>query len=1287
MPRKEYNELLDAIKNAEEHISRLQEEIRGREDAYAQRLGELAAMKQEVDTMYRLREQYVLDLQFEHEVLSRSEDSLERHVTMFSDQMPEKMFDVAKEFEERKGDSVLPSITQLNRLSTAEEWLAASEPVAAMLKERSEKSTFRYEKIMYDYFCALQRVQPDCHNKANRCHIMRNQIKDLIKQFNDSHDKSERLPSSFTEMKEVRKKEMIFNDLQQRMQQVLGDKPELMAYFNDYMQYVDLENELGDRDHDATTKVDMEIEKDNITRRASYNARMGVIPPLSELEKMSDDYERYSEATIYWRAIDGIIHGYNFRVSRQAKIEAEKAISAVGNTGKAAQADDMLPFDSMSAYEQARDDLHDKYKGLRLDSSKKDKEKHEIRGEIRKLIADYNKAHQRDGNKLSSTFTDLIKLGETDYEKYTRQAGVIAGLIGGSEQRERLGTYFADFDAYVRLKHNVEFMHDKLKDLIEDENKKRKGIMSEMEKREKEIREVTTLAGYQAAVQEKSRMMQEEFEKELKDMEKDMSKAAFSKNIYSVASEAMSGISDRIKDAAVALCVAQAKGELKTLEDTIQTLTAEIAEDERALEASNRAVATNRQSALKGVSLYDVEANRVGGGSAIEDDDVNKMILKNARYMSDSAALVRDLAEKRKELDEIRAEYNKNLELKKAEVKSMVMGLYALDFATGEVDTSAEKLRVKIESSVSDKSEGIVDRAQRQAELNYQAGERARDEAEELARLSRDKLRAQRAEELGTKISAMFSQKNLERADTLASVVEKAVNIVNRSVKGADSGEDSPEVFDIGEKLDGLREKLDELNNPSQDKGEHIANRIVDVAQSLCTLAESIDDSFKAKAIGADKAYQLKKIQHQDLMNVRDTVESMKEASADAKNEPTFFAAKVKYVLNADAGMVDATKKRIDHFSACIDEIDREIDGAEKKISAMDSPLSPLALARIGLEDTRKKAAYVMDIRRENIVKYKEALEEERISTVLEAENTEVRPVEITREQLSGKNFKELGVISALSGVDLGEDPTNEQLREALDRIYINGITATQFFRMDEMMVSHKDDPMAIRDKFREIGDIFKEHFVQNLAPGDGSSSRKDPLESTILAVENEDFLLSPIVLKTPELENVPVMGKKPQLILPDPPKEPEKHTGLFSGRKNKELQESYNRAKEEYDEEVAAIRQRYEAEYAGYLSSKAAYEGYPYHKTLEFNRNNIDMCRDLNQSRIEAAKAVYDVDKHMSLNEGERSANVRRMALNEAVEQSKGRDIAHYKAARGAVQHLEKPQETKQASPSSPSL
>jgi hypothetical protein len=186
-----------------------------------------------------------------------------------------------------------------------------------------------------------------------------------------------------------------------------------------------------------------------------------------------------------------------------------------------------------------------------------------------------------------------------------------------------------------------------------------------------------------------------------------------------------------------------------------------------------------------------------------------------------------------------------------------------------------------------------------------------------------------------------------------------------------------------------------------------------------------------------------------------------------------------------------------------------------------------------------------------------------------EHKSTVISAKDITNTKVNG-----IGMISKISGVELNANSTPENLKKAFDKIYINGLSANEFFDIKETE--------NLKEQYENAGNKLKQYFA-SLQNGD---EKKNELDGCSISVENDKGMLD-----TVKMEIVP--GE-----LPQKPVEPS--AWKFWEKKD------YEKQLADYNENITKYNRRLEA-----LS--------------DFNESADIVTNSMNSTRVEFAKLKLD--------------------------------------------------------------
>lgn len=1213
MPGENYNDVLAKIRNAERELAELSKPL----DAAK---SDFLAAKKDLDTLLGTRAyldillaEYTESLQLAETERVLADEKRKADIERLGAKIEVPAFDMKDQMQFAEEKKPLTKLSEIGKKADTE---YISELMSLLDKnyEKADEAGKDHAMALIEYvktahrdnsaFLEQEEIFLELNNHKGSKHDIRGQIKSLISEYNKKN-KDNKLKTTFTDLIALDKTDSaeygrqmdIIKGLAENTTKFSGaNKEALVEYTKRFDTYIKTRN-LGQNGLKLTAEIDKIIDAENINRQYYNDMLNGKIPSLADITKMKEDnMEVYS---FFGKVADGLITGYNFKAERAERLARNKTSFGMGNTPKAEY--EVMPFKNMDEYYRMAEDIKQRRSIIKMDDHKG--KEHALRGEIRNLIGQIDKA-----KKVPDKFTKLAELCEKNPEEYKIAAANIFDVITqkGGDRTDELKNYFSNFDILTRTEKRFDRASEKLAELIENEADAKKRVRDDVSRQNENLKAVSSVEKYQQMLAERSAEYKKEFDDRLKEAEDSMKSADFKKKLLSAGGKVLNDVTNMVSDITVALCLASIKGELAEQEEKINTLKEEIELRSQAIEAANQISASESGAIARDINAGNISAISSNGFVALNSDKANRTILEGADRNILVDAAKRELKEKRAELVNAQKEYTRLLNEKKEAIKNELAEFLGENEVNGieDVETLKDKagtgldvqyaadVRRAIENEVNAKVGGTIAKAEKQAEANRQQREIAVGEAQEKQKISELEQRTEKSDQRSSKISKLFTESNLCKIDTVVSVLQTGINMC---ISSADNEQSTG--IDISQTLEELKQKFDDMNNPDFTK-QHVALQIIDVCKGLRETLERINRDFQKKLVETEMEASLKTLNFKTLEKEKQAYDRLKETTADKKLEPVFLYNEVQYILNADVAALANCDNNVQRIKGYIDEANGRKAKMADEVSAARTQLDEKAA---NLKDSITRTQNNIGEKTKELEKLADDLHKARNAAVREFEaqngDRDMPYVKVRGEDMGRAGFGGLDMLKKLTGTDFAADIPQADLRRAFDKIYINGISASQMFMLDKALEGIGDNPDAIRDKYREIGETFRQCFEETLSLKDSGTKESNMLTGQIIAVEDEHFMLRPVVLTNGNIEN----------------------------------------------------------EYHDDFSNSQSFKTAAYRDALNFNANCIEMCRGLNEVRREAAKAEYDKKAVGLMNSGEKKENVRRINLDTAVRLSTG--------------------------------
>lgn len=1304
MPRGKYNVIKLSLLDAQHDREDIENQLLENENTYLDTKDALYELRKDAaaleEAQSRFEERHIIaQTQKDDAISDRDRDiqTINEYMDLARKELEEEIRQ-AEEIKAKQPKAQLPLMADLDKLKGNDKKKAA-EDIFSVLKtnaENANESDKEKANALADYFKNLQTIDADRdfleldnHSSSNAKHKTRSEIRNFIKAFNKAKKKDSSKIIDFDTFKhfgELAAENMEqFKSVSQKIKMAISDDQKLDAQtkeaFGEYVErfesYCVLNAEQGKLKDASEKEINKLIGLENASRKSASKVFDGNIPTIDELDKLKakskSDSLNGRLAELYQVSINDVISQNN---------ENESMVSITNSSDK------QNIFKTIEDYYSEVENIKQKNKELHFEDKG---EYHNKRAAIRGIIEEYNSKQTSSEKKLPENFAKLTKLNDKDPVSYSRKAEIILNLIenSGKENAKDLEEYFESFDEVKKgetdLKRGKAFIDDAIKKKNEEMAAAKKDYSSQ-KKQSDEIEakyggelNADNSSNYFIKLNEISERLEQDFQSRLSAAEDVMNKAEFKKGLLDICGKVVDKVSDLAKECAITLCLSQIKGELRGKEENITTLKTEIEKRESFLKTAKRLNSAAQSNIARDVARGDIVVERSNEGFAINSSQANMELVGNAQRNNMAETAQQELSEMRIQLEQAEKEYKELTAQKKEQAKDLLLAAFGEKAPAAELDSdemtnvNTDANRVfnfitQIESEISKDSDthiADVSSVQEQINRNYKFWQDARKEAGLLSEGRENDDSKAKAESMSEKVSKLFTESNLTKVDKVVSVVETAVNTVRKLTSKNKAYTD----ISVEETLASLKAKAEELNNPEAAK-EHTLNRVVDIVKEFSVFLENTNKSVKNSVNSANFDFAMAVEEHALLKKEAEELKSFK-ADYDKKSDkevksPNYIYNYAKHILNPDEAEIEKHNENIKLMESCAKKADEMAKAVRDNI-----PEAKNLADNAYREYTEKKPVLEAQLKEKNaeIEKLENDLHKEKKNIILEESTKEIIPCSISKEELADKKLDGVGILSKLSGVAFGEKPTENELRAALDKIYINGITASQFLQIDNKLSAAKDED-AVREKFGEIGRLFKECFEETLSAKEPKDKKTNILTGQIIAVENENFMLCPVQLTSVEIENAPNMPVMPvRPVHAQPPEKPENMDGFFKRSVRKE----YERALQQYNLQVAEEDRAYSESLNKYKSDLAKYKSSPYYDALEYNAQCAHICKDFNNVRIEAAKAEYDKLKTFTMNKQEKQENVRRIKLDEAFKlsaKSSQKNIGKTKAVSSSKEH-----------------
>lgn len=1120
-------------------------------------------------------------------------------------------------------------------------------------KDNAEKAQKYFEFTADENFLDLEKHSGDKHN--------------LRKVIRDKYFNKDGIPKNFTSLGRLFTQNP--NEYKNAIDKLINSITDesYKTYIETFDRYITAPKEVKDSKKTSIEIINNVIKNENSNREFYNDTLKGGIPSVDTLLKLKEKEPAYYN--LCQQPINDVIGRYNIEMTKIAE-----AANSISNTSPEPRAFD---FDSLDDYFSKKAETQRMKSELGLDNHNKKDPNNIIRGQIKGFINTYN----QNNKKLPNSFSALTTLYSKDKIEYENAISVIRSLIDENTRQDentRLKEYLNKFDVVVKSEARSIEDGKAIDELIAGKNKENLAQTIKLREESKNKTQFTTVNEYQKYIENRDKEIYSEFEKGMKKAESKKKKAEIKLKILNTGGEFLDGLTDKVKEAAIAMSLGRIKGELKSVQDEIDILKNKIKENESAATANRLRAGDNLNTASQNANNLPI------AGLAVK---------ASAEQKSSSQKQINTVRELKAELEAKQAEYDEKLKQSKAAVKEKL-----LEFFNADKSVSNEKDRVDIkakntyEKDIEDAVNPTLDNLSQlaaQADKNLQARKNMEEEAAQKSKARKDNKIKETAINWSDKIDVIFSEKNMGRIDSAANIIGKVVNFVS------DSG--SNDEFNINNTLQSVTDSINELNNPDENaKEERTVDKIIELSKSLCQLIENTNQTVKNMIDEAKTDYELTNADYENYKTEKKRIDELLNDQSEAEitdengkvidkqkvgkwKGATSVYATAKYTLNSYSRMIDQDEKNLKRIKKMIEEIEKRIDKRIEKVQKAEKAIK--------LEN---ELADKLSEKEKAMEELQELAHRTRLNLMAENKNEANVPFEITEEALADKETDGIGMISKLSGTDLGQNPSEKDLKDALNKIYINGMNASMFFNIDNM--PEKGDPAAMKEKFDQIGNAFKEYFEETIGIEKPSNDKKqhnefkDRLNGQIIAVESQNFLLKPVVLDL-ELNSKALKDCPKKPVMPEElkrevkqPKEPEIVQGLFKGKINRENKAKYEREMAEF-ERYSEVKRAYETELRNYNKYRKE------NKIISFNEKSVEMCKNFNNTRLEAAKSNFDAAQQEKMNENDKNGDIRQINLSEVVKFSRNTSIKSAPAPTKPAPQADKAKEEKTTEIKEPSL
>jgi hypothetical protein len=1213
MAGEEYRSVLEQIRVLENKLAdsmRSMDSTRSEFLAAKQALDVLKGKKEFIDD---LMVEYQESLQREHMAHVRAKDKQKADIERLSNLVDAPLFDAAErarlQSELKKEQKLISPFSKKGKGAEAE----YKDELMQVLNENLENAAEddkAHARALIDYVST-----PDKDNSAyfkdeekflalnqkhsGDKHKLRGDIKDAITEYNKANGNqiiplfSDLTELAKTNIDEFNRQASLIDSAIAASKKFDGNrKEEMNHYMRRYNNYINEKSRESSREK-FPGEIDTIVERANKKRQAHNNRVTGEVPSLDDMDKMYDkDKVGYGFES---ENIDDIIKRYNAYAEGELRAKANDKNASVGNTQKNGM--NFLPFDSLAEYRSKLAENKAARAALKQDEGKSK--------EIKNLLS---------GGNLAKKFDKLEEICKTDEREYNDTLKEIKQTVDekGGANKDVLKDYLRDYDIAITNGKNLEKARENLDNYIEKDNTATKNRRDEVKQRLDEIEALTSAKAHEEALVKRSNELEQEFNESYEAAKSDAKKANIKKTLLNAGSDAIDKVYNAFNDLTVTMCVSAIKGKLAGEKEELDKIDDEIKQKKQGLEDIERINAADRLDIDKAVRTRAVKLDEVGGVVAADSDEVNKTFVSDAERKALAENLEREIHELTARYEKASQDYAKHVEEEKAAAKEALEDFFGVGSvkSADDVDEAKDKdgqafgakqadaLRREIEEKVNEGLKSPAEKGAKQAEAGLKQKTQAVAEAEQKSKEADVRERIQRVESNSEKLSKLYTEKNLTTMDTVTSFLQKGIEFCTSI--GKDKSSDEGTKIDVKKTLEDAKTGLENLNKPKEQKepDKHIATQVTDVCKEFRKTLGNVSKEIKTKAVAAQADARLKELRVQSFEKEKQSMEEFKQNSKDPTKTPNYLNSKVNHIVNTDEAVIYGHQKEAEHIEGYIKEteerkaqVTNDVEAEQKKFDAQSE------VTKAKLSEHEKDIAE----KNKELEALGNKLHEARGKVVrdytAENGNKDPEPLKVNGDDMKKKGFNGLDMLNKLTGEQFTKDTPQGDMKRALDKIYINGVSASQMFALDGALDGIKDKPDEVLKKYNEIGETFKQCFDETLALKDTKDKKSNMLTGQIIAVEDENCMLKPVVLTNGNIEN----------------------------------------------------------EYHNDFSNRSSFKTAAYKDALNFNANCIDMCKGFNDVRREAAKAQYDKQAVQSMNKEEKKANVRRITLDNAIKQSTG--------------------------------
>ena len=344
------------------------------------------------------------------------------------------------------------------------------------------------------------------------------------------------------------------------------------------------------------------------------------------------------------------------------------------------------------------------------------------------------------------------------------------------------------------------------------------------------------------------------------------------------------------------------------------------------------------------------------------------------------------------------------------------------------------------------------------------------------------------------KLGKSLNEANLSKIDTVVSIGESIVNFALGKLQGDDSDE-GMEPISVNDALDQMKESL-----TAEPETEHVVNKILEMGEIVYQKLQNVNDSLNEKYQDASREHSLKTNLYKALES--DNQRFQTKCANDTENimgislkdkRITYLKeekSKVKEKLNGDINAKNEAKKAIGKKVAKLND---QFTAKEKEVTDSTKKMSD-GFSR--MESLEKQMDELRDIQLDN---YRNNVDKPLTKAVT--------PIKLKKNKL----FSDVDLIGKLTNAELIGQLTNapldanaslDDVMERIQKINMNGLGLINFIdtnnEYSEMLSANEADQRAFAEK------------MLNSA----GSTLKEQLGKSIIAVEQDDYLLHPVLLE-----------------------------------------------------------------------------------------------------------------------------------------------------------------------------